>query len=311
MKSFHPPEIASVRLDVALASFLEISRAQAQKRILAGDICINGLAASSAHAMVSASDLIEIADAAVVERPTPPLPALTILFEDADVIVVEKASGVLVHPTGKEHPTELTLMDAVLAHFPPMKDVGGDPLRSGVVHRLDRDASGVLIFAKHESAHAWLKEQFKTRQTKKYYDVLVLGYINDDQGTITFPIARSANGGRMAARPLSQEGKDAITHYTVVTRYSSSTLLRVQIETGRTHQIRAHFFALGHPVAGDNLYTHKKLKQSSTPRLFLHAAELHITLPNKELHEFSSELPRQLQDFLTTLKPFPTTTTNM
>ncbi len=311
MNTFHPPESEPTRLDVVLVSFLGISRVQVQKRIIAGNITVNGDVSSSAHILVSSKDLIGVAEAVTAPHTPPPTPTLTILFEDADVLVVEKASGTLVHPTGVQNPNESTLMDAVLAHFPPMAGVGGDPLRSGVVHRLDREASGVLIFAKHEKAHAWLKNQFKTRKTEKYYDVLVLGYVKDDSGTITFPIARSANGGRMAARPLSQEGKDAITHYTVVTRYSSSTLLRVQIETGRTHQIRAHFFALGHPVAGDTLYTQKNLKQSNTPRLFLHATELHITLPNGELSTFTAPLPQELQDFLATLKPFPTTTTNV
>ncbi len=310
MKTFHPTESEPTRLDVALAAFLEISRAQVQKRIIQGDVVVNGAIPSSAHVLVSAKDLIEVAEEVLTPHTPPPTPSLTILFEDADVIVTDKASGVLVHPTGAQHPDESTLMDAVLAHFPPMAGIGGDPLRSGVVHRLDREASGVLIFAKHEKAHAWLKKQFKTRQTKKYYDVLVLGNVKDDSGTITFPIARSAHGGRMAARPLSQEGKEAITHYQVITRYSSSTLLRVRIETGRTHQIRAHFFALGHPVAGDTLYTQKNLKQSGTPRLFLHAAELGITLPNGEDATFTSPLPQTLQDFLLSLKLFPTTTTN-
>lgn len=311
MKTFHPSESEPTRLDIVLVSFLGISRAQVQKRIIAGDIRVNNEVPSSAHVLVSSKDFIEVANATPVATNINPPAPLTILFEDADVIVVEKASGTLVHPTGVANPNESTLMDAVLAHFPPMAGVGGDSLRSGVVHRLDREASGVLIFAKHEKAHTWLKNQFKARKTEKYYDVLVLGYVKDDSGTITFPIARSANGGRMAARPLSQEGKDAITHYKVITRYSSSTLLRVQIETGRTHQIRAHFFALGHPVAGDTLYTQKKLKQSNTPRLFLHAQELRITLPNGELSTFTAALPQELQDFLATLKPFPTTTTNV
>lgn len=311
MKTFRPSELKPIRLDIVLVSFLGISRAQVQKRIIAGDIKVNGEIPSSAHVSVSSKDLIEVADATPVAANINPPAPLTILFEDADVLVVEKASGILVHPTGVHNPNESTLMDAVLAHFPPMAGVGGDPLRSGVVHRLDREASGVLIFAKHEKAHAWLKNQFKTRKTEKFYDVLVLGYVKDESGTITFPIARSANSGRMAARPLSQEGKDAITHYKVITRYSSSTLLRVQIETGRTHQIRAHFFALGHPVAGDTLYTQKNLKQSNTPRLFLHAQELRITLPNGELSTFTAPLPRELQTFLATLKPFPTTTRNV
>lgn len=305
MNTFSPSQTEPLRLDVALATFLGVSRSQAQKRIAAGDISVNGAPASSAHVLISSADVVEITE----QEPNIPqplsLPPLSILHEDADVIVVEKPAGVLVHPTGAQEGKEPTLMDAAVAHFPPMEGVGGDPLRSGVVHRLDREASGVLIFAKHEQAHAFLKQQFKTRQTEKIYSVLVLGRVQDDAGTITFPIARSVGRGRMAARPLSQEGKEAITHFDVVQRYSSSTLLRVRIETGRTHQIRAHFFALGHPVAGDTLYTQRNLKQMPLGRLFLHAASLALTLPSGEHATFVSPLPPTLEATLDSLKPMP------
>lgn len=302
---FSPPQTEPTRLDIVLAAFLQISRSQAQKRIAAGDIFVNHESASSAHVLVSSADLLGITEEVAKIQESLPLPPLSILHEDADVLVVEKSAGVLVHPTGSQEGNKPTLMDAVLAHFPPMEGVGGDPLRSGVVHRLDREASGVLIFAKHERAHAFLKQQFKTRQTEKLYDVLVLGRVADEHGTITFPIARSVGRGRMAARPLSQEGKEAITHFDVVQRYSSSTLLRVRIETGRTHQIRAHFFALGHPVAGDTLYTQRNLKQMPLGRLFLHATSLALTLPSGEHATFTSPLPSELQTFLGTLKPMP------
>lgn len=305
MKTFHPSQPEPTRLDIVLATFLAVSRSQAQKRIAQGNIRINGTPASSAHVLVSSSDTIEVTEAPLPSAEPLPLPPLTILYEDADVVVVEKAAGVLVHPTGAQGAQEPTLMDAVMTHFPPLAGVGGDALRSGVVHRLDREASGVLIFAKHDKAHAFLKEQFKQRLTKKLYDVLVLGRVKDAHGTITFPIARSAHRGRMAARPLSQEGKDAITHYDVMQHYSSSTLLRVHIETGRTHQIRAHFFALGHPVAGDTLYVQRNLKQLNLGRLFLHAAELHLTLPNGQEAIFASPLPPDLRQFLEGLKPMP------
>lgn len=305
MNRFTPSQIAPTRLDIVLTEHLGISRAQVQKRIVLGHIHINGESASSAHVLVSAKDIIEITDAVEAPEISYSMPSFTLLFEDADVLVVAKSAGTLIHPTGAQGTTEPTLMDALLAYFPPMKGVGGNLLRSGVVHRLDREASGVLIFAKHEKAHTWLKNQFKNRLTTKIYDVLVLGNVQDESGTITFPIARSANRGRMAARPLSQEGKDAITHYDVVKRYSSSTRLKVRIETGRTHQIRAHFFALGYPVVGDKLYVQRNLKQLPLGRLFLHAAELHITLPSGESAAFTAPLPQELEAFITTLKPLP------
>lgn len=305
MNTFHPSSAEPTRLDVVLAEALAISRARAQKLLSNDQVFVNEQPVSSAHTLVSSKDIVSVAEKAEEVAAPQALPSLSILFEDADVLVVEKPAGVLVHPTGAQGATEPTLMDAVVAYFPPMAGVGGDPLRSGVVHRLDREASGVVVFAKHDKAHAWLKDQFKTRQTTKFYDVLVLGRVQKDADTITFPIARSVGRGRMAARPLSQDGKEAITHYDVVKRYSSSTLLRVRIETGRTHQIRAHFFAIGHPVAGDTLYVQRNLKQMPLGRLFLHAAELQLTLPSGEHASFTAPLPPSLQTTLDLLKPMP------
>ena len=135
------------------------------------------------------------------------------------------------------------------------------------------EASGVLIVAKHRDAFTFLKRQFAERLTKKMYTVLVLGSVRDDAGVISFPIARAVSGGRMAARPLSQEGREAITHFDVLERFPHCTLLSVEIKTGRTHQIRAHFFAREHPVIGDTLYVQKGAKQLKLDRLFLHASD--------------------------------------
>ena len=204
------------------------------------------------------------------------------------------------------HPTTTsiapTLLDAVIAHTPAIKHVGDDPSRSGIVHRIDKEASGILIIAKTSAAFQALKAEFKERRVEKHYTVLVQGAVRDDNGTIDFPIARSNSKARMAARPKSQEGKEAITHYTVLERFTTSTLLDVKIETGRTHQIRAHFFALGHSVAGDPLYKQKGIKPVPSPRLFLHARELTITLPDGERKTFTAPLPAELTAFLATLK---------
>ncbi len=294
------------RLDVALAEKMAISRNQAQKLIKEGRILVND-ALVSAHTMILPSDVITIEESSSAVSSTPHTPlTLDILFEDEHVLVVNKPAGILTHPTGaaKEQPT--TLMDAAVAHIPSMAGVGGNPLRSGVVHRLDKDASGVVVLAKNEQTHAFLKEQFKNRETEKIYTVLVLGHVQDEHGTITFPIARSTTRGRMAARPLSQEGKEAITHYKRTTCYSSSTLLTIRIETGRTHQIRAHMFAIGHPVAGDTLYVHRNKKSMPLGRLFLHASSLTLTLPSGERTAFTAPLPTELQAVLSQLKPYPT-----
>jgi 23S rRNA pseudouridine1911/1915/1917 synthase len=291
---------APERLDTVLARHLEVSRARAQRAIKEGRVFVNG-GTLKAHTMLQTGAEIEVAPEVIDENSKKEPPALEIIFENKDVLVVNKPAGLLVHPTLASK--EPTLMDAVLKYDKKIKGVGGDLNRSGIVHRLDREASGVMIVARNEKTHAHLKEQFKQRLTDKHYVVLVLGKVAEQHGTINFPIARSTKRSRMAARPLSQEGKEAITHYEVNKRFTTSTLLDVHIETGRTHQIRAHFFALGHPVAGDKLYLRRDMKPLKTDRLFLHAKALTVTLPNEERQTFTAPLPPGLEQVLASLKP--------
>ena len=290
------------RIDVALAAMLEMSRAKAQKLIASGAVLVDGTP-SNGHQLVTASNEITLDESRADTAPTPdtlrPTPSLEILYEDPDVIVVNKPAGLLVHPTGTS--TEPTLVDALKSHLPTIVSVGDDKARAGIVHRLDKEASGVIIVAKTNEAFAHLKQQFHDRANEKHYTVLVMGSVIDDAGTITFPIARSKTKARMAARPTSQDGKEAITHYDVIERYANATLLDVRIETGRTHQIRAHMFALGNPVAGDKVYVRKGVKQLPLPRLFLHARSLTATLPNGERSTFEAPLPELLQRTLDSL----------
>lgn len=289
------------RLDIALAHALNISRAQAQRLIKEGLISVEGKVLN-AHALIKPDTEATLKEALVpeVQKPEEPLPPLEILFENEDVIVVNKPSGLLVHQAPGE--VSRTLHESLLAHAPEMKKAGEDEGRAGIVHRLDKEASGVLIAAKNGTAFRHLKLQFSERQTEKHYTVLVMGNVKDDVGTIRFPIARSSTRARMAARALNQEGKEAITHFTVKERYTTCTLLDVKIETGRTHQIRAHFFAIGHPVAGDKLYNRKDIKPLAIPRLFLHARSLTITLPSGERSTFEAPLPKELEETLISLK---------
>ncbi|MEK9155515.1 MAG: RluA family pseudouridine synthase [Patescibacteria group bacterium] len=299
MKSIEILTTDPVRLDIALATALEISRAKAQKIIAAERVFVDGSKAN-AHVMVSSSSTVEIEDEVFdIAAPAKSLPPLSILYEDDNVIVVNKPAGLLVHPTISS--TELTLVDSLRVHFPAIDTIGDDKKRSGIVHRLDKEASGVLIVAKTNVAFAHLKTQFADRRTQKQYRVLVMGSVLDDSGTITFPIARSKTHARMAARPQSQDGKEAITHFDVIERYANATLLDVRIETGRTHQIRAHFFALGHPVAGDKVYIKRGIKQLPLPRLFLHAQSLTLTLPGGEPMTFTAPFPDELDAVLKTL----------
>lgn len=285
------------RLDVALAAALKVSRVQAQRLIKSGEVQMNGIAVTP-HVIANNTDVITLNKA--VEKKIKKEPVdVPILFENDDVIVVNKPAGLLVHPTATSK--TWTVVDTLLAHYPKIAGVGGDKTRSGIVHRLDKDASGVIIAAKNDRVHAFLKEQFKNRQVEKIYTVLVHDIVKDDAATINFPIARSKTRARMAARPTSQEGKEAITHFDVVTRYANSTLLRVRIETGRTHQIRAHMFAFGHPVAGDTIYSRKDLKPFAFGRIFLHAMQLTVPLPDGTTQTFTAPLPKELEEALTTL----------
>lgn len=226
---------------------------------------------------------------------------MKIVYEDADVIVVEKPAGVTAH--GAPGVKEQTLVDILLKHYPELAGVGEDPNRPGIVHRLDRETSGLMLVGRNQLSFDNLKKQFQERDIEKEYLALVHGKLRDDVGQIKFRIARSARYARMAARPENQEGKEAITEYEVVKRFVNATLVKVHILTGRTHQIRAHFHAFGHPVVGDPIYQIKGMKiRHAPPRLFLHAAKIGFKDLKGQSREFESPLPKELEEYLTKLK---------
>lgn len=222
-----------------------------------------------------------------------------IIFEDKNILVVEKPAGLEVASEIKKD--EPTIVDWLIKKYPSVAKVGPDPARPGIVHRLDKNASGLLVIAKTEAAFELLLQQFKERTIKKEYLVLVEGVLTQDEGTIEFPIAR-AKSGRFAALPLGSEvGRIAITEYEVIKRFKKFTLLLARIKTGRTHQIRVHFFALGYPVVGDKLYRPRKTKEPLLPRLFLHASKISFDDLDGEQKGFKSELPEELKNFLISL----------
>lgn len=301
MKTLQIQSESPVRADSFIAEAIGVSRSKVQKAIKNGSILINGeqiLVKSQLE-----GDLTISYDPSyfIVEKdPSAPLPPLSIIFENDDVIVIDKQAGVLVHENDTS--TDQTIADSLVAYCPAIAKVGDKPeIRPGIVHRLDKDASGVLIAAKTPEAYTHLKRQFKDRLTKKEYTVLVHGTFERAYGTFNFPISRSKAHGRMAAKPESQGGKEAVTHYTVREEFSHFSLLDVRIETGRTHQIRVHMFASDHPVVGDRLYRRKNVKADALERLFLHASKLTITLPSGETAEFEAPLPDELSNFLTDL----------
>lgn len=239
---------------------------------------------------------------------------LDIVYEDDDLAVINKPAGMMVHAGAGATDDERnrgTLVNALLHHFGTLSNVSGE-LRPGIVHRLDKETSGLIIVAKNDSAHGKLAEEFSGRRVKKTYIALVHGWLKKDRGTIASAISRDAiRRIRMTTRRSG--GREAITHYEVQQRFESAfgkfTLLRVTIETGRTHQIRVHLGSLGHPVVGDALYgaprqiVAKNLPAISLPRNFLHAAEIQFAHPRTgEALSFSAPIPEQLDQFLNSLK---------
>ena len=242
---------------------------------------------------------------------------LDIVFEDADLAVINKPAGMTVHAGAgatEEQRNRGTLVNALLHHFGQLSSVGGE-LRPGIVHRLDKATSGLLVVAKSDEAHRRLASQFARRQVKKEYIALVQGWLKQDRGTISSSIGRD-RVRRTRMTTLRSGGREAITHYAVDRRLESSygkfTLLTVRIDTGRTHQIRVHLASLRHPVVGDTLYgAPRELKSKlagslSLSRNFLHAATLEFQHPRTgELLSFSAPLPAELEAFLQRLRSEP------
>jgi len=276
---------------------LDLSRSKLTKMIEKGEVLVDGKTANK-KTQVSRENKIEYH----IEKPKIKLfkkqktVELDIIYEDKDVLVVNKPAGLLVHPT--EISTDTTLRDALVARNRKVKKVGDDEKRAGIVHRLDKFTSGVLITAKTQKAFEHLKAQFKERKTTKEYTALVHGTMPKPYDTITLTIGRSKSTGKMAARPESQGGKSAITHYEVVDQFPHHALLNVKIETGRTNQIRAHMFAIKHPIVGDPLYKQRDQKLMNIDRIFLHSRELTITLPSGETKTFTAPIPKKLKEVL-------------
>lgn len=289
------------RLDIHLAKKLDAPRAQVQKLIKSGAVTVNGKAVTP-HTLVREGDVVAHPPLPKATRKKIPVVDIPVLYEDDDVVVINKPAGIIVHPMN-DTDRRPSVIGSLVASRPGMKKVGESKLRPGVVHRLDRAVSGVMVVAKNNATFEELKRQFAGREVEKEYAALVYGRMPKDTGTIDFKIARSKTLGRMVSRPEGQEGKEALTEYDVVDRFKTATLVDVKIHTGRTHQIRTHFKAIGHPVVGDTLYHTKivNIRPIEMDRLFLHAKCLSITLPDGTRKTFVSELPDELSALLKTL----------
>ena len=305
-------EDAGKRLDQYLASRLaETSRARIQRLVTAQKVLVDGAPAKPSFRLRGAETITILG---AIESPAlraiPEDIPLDLIYQDEDLVVVNKPAGMMVHAGAgatEDDRNRGTLVNALLHRFGPLSTMGGD-LRPGIVHRLDKATSGLIVVAKNDRSHRKLATQFARRQVKKTYLALVHGWVDQDQGTITKSIRRDrVRRTRMTTRRLG--GREAITRYFVEQRihsgYGKFTFLRVEIDTGRTHQIRVHLSSLGHPVVGDTLYgapreVHKKNARAiSLARNFLHAAELQLEHPiSGEPLRFSVPLPRDLGNFL-------------
>lgn len=291
-----PPEEAGERLDRVLAArFPQLSRAQLQRLIRSGAITVNDAVVRPAYRLTP-GDRITVT---FPEEPTvrPESLPLDIIYEDEYLLVVNKPAGMVVHPAARM--VSGTLVNALLAHCPQVADVGGTD-RAGIVHRLDRETSGLIVVAKNSEVHASLQRQFQRRLVRKTYVALVEGEVHPREGIIEVPIGRNPRDRTRMA--VSRTGRPAVTQYRVVEFFPQYTLLEVRPHTGRTHQIRVHLAWLGYPVVGDRVYGRRR--QTLLPdRHFLHARELAFTHPiTGEKLVLSAPLPPELAALLNRLR---------
>ncbi|MBN1160755.1 MAG: RluA family pseudouridine synthase [Dehalococcoidales bacterium] len=285
-------DVDGVRLDKFVGERCpELSRTNARELIEEGLITVNDKAAKPSLKL-KPGDKISVV---IPPAPRPDLEAenipLKIIYEDDDVLLVDKPAGLAVHPA-PGHPSH-TLVNAVLNYLPSLAG-DDDSLRPGIVHRLDKDTSGLILIAKNRVAQANLSAQFKNRAVKKTYLALVKGKLTPQQGIIEAAIGRDRRYRQRMA--VVSKGREARTEYRVIKYYGNHTLLEIKPETGRTHQIRVHLAAIGFPVAGDAAYG---LKSPRFPRQFLHAGKIAFRLPSTgEFVEFESPLPQDLQKVL-------------
>lgn len=290
---------ASERLDMYVALNIQnMSRMTAKRLIEEGSITVNGNIAKVSY-KVQIGDTVEVVKpkAKELNMKAENIP-IDVVYEDNDIIVVNKPKGLVVHPANGNWTG--TLVNAIMAICKDsLSGIGGE-IRPGIVHRLDKNTSGLLIVAKNDVAHLNLSEQIKNRQVKKVYYALVRGIVSENEATINMPIGRSSKDRKKMA--VTQNGKEAITHFKVIERFRNCTLLKVKIDTGRTHQIRVHLSEIGHPVIGDDVYSNGKNEFGVVGQL-LHAKSLEFKHPvtGNRLY-LEAELPNEFKKVLCNLR---------
>ena len=291
-------DVNNERLDSYISkSNLDLSRSMVQKLIKENKVFVNGKNEKESYKIkVNDNITIQIEDPKSSKLEAQDIP-LNIIYEDNDIIVINKPKGMVVHP-GNGNPDN-TLVNAVLAHCKgSLSGIGGE-IRPGIVHRIDKDTSGLIIVAKNDKSHINLSEQIKNHEVTKIYTALVKGNISEDEATIDMPIGRDKKDRKKMS--VTRDGKEAVSHIKVVKRYGNYTLIRVKIDTGRTHQIRVHMAKIGHPVVGDEVYSSGK-NEFGVKGQMLHSTILKFKHPisGKEIM-LEAPLPQYFEDVLSKL----------
>lgn len=287
---------AGVRLDKALADLTELTRSQANEAIKKGEVLVNGKVVKAKYAVKEGDEITyHLPEEEVLEILAEDIP-LEIIYEDQDVAVVNKPQGMVVHPSAGH--TSGTLVNALMYRIKDLSSING-VVRPGIVHRIDKDTSGLLMIAKNDNTHRSLAAELKDKKSLRQYLAIVHGNLPNDRGVIEAPIGRSDKDRKKQA--VIAGGRDALTRFKVLERFGHYTLVELTLETGRTHQIRVHMAYIGHPVAGDPLYGPKKSLKGNGQ--FLHAATLGFTHPTtKEEMVFSAEVPEIFEKTLDDLR---------
>lgn len=291
---------SGTRIDAWLTTMIPgLTRNAAQRLLTDGQVTMNGNPVKKNHKVsMGQVFLVEIPEATEVPLIPQNIP-IDIVYEDEDVVVVNKARGMVVHPA-PGHP-DGTLVNALLYHCgDTLSGVGGEK-RPGIVHRIDKDTSGLLIVAKNDASHLALSAQLSDRSLSRVYRAVVVGNLRDDAGTVDAPIGRHPNDRKKMA-VTNIHSRNAVTHWSVLERYRGYTHVRCKLETGRTHQIRVHMAHIGHPLLGDEVYGHAKLPEKGLTGQCLHAKELQFIHPRTgETVHLDTELPDYFKDVLNRL----------